>query len=192
MELNMQIRKTWILSLIILLSGTAWSQTEADKPQEPPEWLSAHMDFLSQGSGCWQTSNAEYQSDDELFDTYYNHWQAGIGGTTHLKGRLYGQTGDQMSADFWDFISYWDGNQGQAVVLQLGRNGIVGDGSMWQVAAGRFVQEQVFSLPDGRTWKTRHDLEEAGESFITTSLDWEDGEWKQRRTYTWLRCGSQT
>lgn len=176
------------LIIILLMMNNGPLQAETEDKKGPPEWLTAHTAFLTQGSGCWQTSNAEYQSENETIDTYYNEWKTGIGGATHVQGRLYGKTGEQASPDFWEFLSYWDGKSGKAVTLQFGQNGIVGDGSMWQVSDGKFMQEQVFSLLDGRTWKTRHDLEEAEDSFITTSLDWEDDQWKQQRSYIWHRC----
>lgn len=182
------------LTIIVLSAASAgWSQSADESPEAegPPGWLAEHMEFLNQGSGCWQTSNAEYQSDNEPFDTYYNQWQSGIGGPTHQNGRLYGKTGEQMSPDFWDFVSYWDGAKGKVITLQFGRGGVVGDGSMWRVDEGKFVQEQVFSTPDGQTWKSRHDLEEADDSFVTVSSRWVDGEWQHQRSYTWHRCGDE-
>ncbi len=177
-----------LLIIFLVTSNQLRANTEDNK--RPPEWLTDHMAFLTQGSGCWRTSNAEYQSENETIDTYYNVWKTGIGGATHLQGRLYGKTGQQVSPDFWDFLSYWDANNDKVVTLQFGRNGIVGDGSMWQVGESQYVQEQVFSLPDGRTWKTRHELQEAGNGFITISLDWEDAQWKRQRSYTWHRCSN--
>lgn len=179
----------YLLPTIALLLPFGIAAQQAD--EAPPEWVRSHNQFLTQGSGCWQTSNAEHQSANEPFDTYFNEWQAGIGGITHLTGRLYGKTGDQLSPDFWDFVAYWDANRGKLITLQFGRNGMVGDGSMWQTGENKFVQEQVFSAPDGRTWKSRHDIEERGDTLITTSSDWVEGEWQQRRSYTWHRCGQK-
>ncbi len=181
----------YLLAVVILLAQVQiQAQTDQQETTAIPPWVAEHMAFLSQGTGCWQTSNSEYQSEAEPFDSYYNQWDAGIGGELHLQGRLYGQTGSRPSDDFWSFVSYWDGQRNQAVTLQFGRNGIVGDGTMWKTDDHQFVQEQVFSMPDGRTWKTRHNLQETADSFITTSLDWQDDQWQQRRSYTWHRCQS--
>lgn len=149
-----------------------------------PDWF---LQNLEKSIGVWETSNEEYMSDQEIYDTYVLEWEWGIGETSII-GHMYGVTNGKEGDDIWEFRQYWDNEKQEAVVLQYGYNGVVGKGTLKPYDYGQLESMQTFSLPDGRTWKVRHVVFLKNDVQSTTSYnEGEDGTWKSDRGYLWNR-----
>jgi hypothetical protein len=75
----------------------------------------------------------------------------------------------------------------QVVIEQFGWGGVVGVGTMRREEATT-VADQEFSAPDGRQWRAGHRTYfPDGATHVTTSFDIADGQWTERRSYTWKK-----
>jgi hypothetical protein len=148
-----------------------------------PQWF---LDDLEANIGTWITDNAAYISENEPMTQYAVEWTWGIGKTS-MEGRLFGYIKGEKTGDFWHFRQYWDNLKSEAVLVQFGGGGTQGVGPLNPLADGTMEVVQVFSLPDGRSWKTRHLSSFEGSDLRTTSFDLVDEAWVERRTYIWKK-----
>jgi hypothetical protein len=147
-----------------------------------PSWF---MDDLKANIGMWIADNATYVTEEEPYDSYVMEWTWGIGQTSII-GRLYGISNGQETGDFWQFRQYWDNIKQEGTLVQFGNGGVNGMGKIQPVKNGGMEAIQTFSMPDGTTWVTKHDLLLDGTSLLTTSYDKDaEGNWMAKRTYTW-------
>lgn len=152
-----------------------------------PEWYLQGIATLTAGSGRWVTDNARYKSDEESTDEYVTEWKASFGGTT-MTGRLYGITDGEESVDYWEFREYWHPGRQEVVMEQFGWNGVVGIGTSWR-EGNVTVSDQEFMSADGKQWRAGHRGHFPDENtHVTDSFDINDGEWTERRSYTWKRA----
>ena len=155
-----------------------------------PDWLDDYYDFYTQGSGCWITNNNEYLNEQEKAEAYGNDWDYAIA-KNGLIGSLYGWESGNKTEDYWEFRIFWDGELQQVSTQQFGHNGMVAKGWLKQESPTVFIQEQIFSFPDGRTWKDKHRIELTDTEYLTTSYAWENEQWSKQREYTWQPCSTE-
>ncbi|MBT8141175.1 MAG: hypothetical protein HKN88_03995 [Gammaproteobacteria bacterium] len=154
---------------------------------QQPNWYASYLEFFTHNNGCWKTSNAKFQNENEKAEAYGNTWEYAIG-KNGKRGRLFGWEQGVQTPDFWEFRLFWDGASGQVVTQQFGHNGIVGQGSLIQTDMGVYQQEQTFSLPDGRQWQDRHRIEMLDQAYRTTSFELMNQQWVEKRSYLWKPC----
>ncbi len=176
-------------SAMFIASGLAASAQAFSVSDAEPEWLVDYLQYFTTGSGCWIADNAAYRTDTEPFAEYRVFWTQGVSELDKL-GKLYGVTDDQSLEHFWDIRVFWDGAQSRVGVLQIGRFGQVGHGSL-DVSSELTSVEQVleFALPDGRSWQDQHQMSLQADSHTTISFIWDGSTWGSNRTYLWRRCG---
>lgn len=182
--------KTTALFLLLTVATLPGQAADPPAPAAPPAWFLAHIEFLTQGR--WITNNEDYKSDNEPFDEYGMEYEAGLGGQ-RVRGRLFGLVDGKEVATFWEFLTVWHPAENRVLAFQFGADGTYATGTV--VATGEHTHrtEQTFWRPDGSSWRSGHENEEASDgSFITRSFDIEaDGSWTAKRVYTW-RVGNQS
>ena len=168
------------------LGSTAENQeVEAATPEDSfPHWFDEHIAHVTQGSGRWIASNAEYQSEAEPIDAYGIEWKAGLGNKS-LAGRLFGLQAGQEVGTYWEFKVAWHPGDRKVYVYQFGSDGTFGVGPLSDQGGVRRL-EQTFYRPNGETFRVGHD-ERASEGTLSGgSFDiLDDGTWKPRRAYVW-------
>ena len=173
-----------IFALATALLATGFGQAAAESP--PPDWYLEEIKLLTSGSGRWEADNVAYKSGEEQFDTYGTEWRSSFNGLT-MTGRLFGVTDGKESVTFWEFRQYWHPVRQEVVIEQFGWGGVIGIGTIWREDAVT-VSDQEFSAPDGRQWRAGHrSYFPDGATHVTASFDIADGQWTERRTYTWKK-----
>lgn len=171
------------ITLVFLLAGNLL------KGQSIPSWFQSEMENRV---GRWIASNEKYKSGTEPYGHYGIEWKWGLGKTT-LEGRLFGMNGDTEAGDFWQYRQYWDPVKGQGVLIQFGYGGQVGEGPVSQMKDGKLETIQRFSAPGSPVREERHISFTEGDRHTTTSFDKDQyGEWKEKRTYVWIRQSTGT
>lgn len=148
-----------------------------------PEWF---IEDMTANIGVWKASNEVYQSEDENFDAYQIEWEWGIGNTSII-GNMYAIQDDKKVRHLWEFRQYWDNDKDSGRVIQYGNNGIVGIGNIQIARNGKIESFQTFSMPDYPSWENKHINYFENGDLITTSFDKDENEWKERRTYRWIK-----
>jgi len=176
-----------VLSMILLFAtGTAIAQEDTTDPA-PREWFLEHIRNLADDGGNWLTLNDRYQSEQEPFDAYRVTWRMGTGGYS-LYGEMTGLVEGEETPPFWEFRLFWHPGEGQARIMQFGRNGIFGDGPIELREDGSDVSIQTFHPPGDDPFRIRHVSRLDGDVHETTSYkEGEEGEWELNRRYTWRR-----
>lgn len=170
---------------VLLLVSLGVPRLEA-APAEAPAWLQEHFERMTAKGGRWLTDNSPYRSEQEPWDAYGLEWTWGVGKQS-IKGRLYGLSGGQEKATFWEYRLVWHPGDAVALLYQFGVGGTFGFGPMKSPAPGIEELEQTFWEVDGRVWRLRHTARLVGEALEMSSLHEVDGGWEKRRTYTWRR-----
>ncbi|NND81644.1 MAG: hypothetical protein HKN50_04375 [Gammaproteobacteria bacterium] len=102
---------------------------EQPAPSAVPDWFTKDVLFHARDGGVWQADNSAYQSEQEPYDAYVLHWQAGPGNFS-MTGRMWGLVdGKPTSQDFWSFYQFWNPETQEAIVQQSGW-GAVGIGRL--------------------------------------------------------------
>ena len=154
------------------------------KNQDIPKWLLEDWAERANNNGIWITDNTSYKSDNEPYDAYGLKWEYGLG-KKHLKGRLYCIKDGKDAGTVWQFTEYWNPSTAEVHIVQIGNDGTVGQGSLWQEKDGSKKEQQTFVSPGGGSFETRHHAwMENGEKH-TESYNIVDGEWVKRRFYVW-------
>lgn len=181
------MRRTFGTAALMAAALLAAPVAPAEAQQSVPGWLQQEMSELTAGSGRWITDNSQYRSDAEPFDQYGLEWKWGIGRQS-ITGRLFGLRAGREVATFWEFRLYWHPGRGEALLVQWGGDGRLGEGPMRPTGNGVETEAvQVFHAPDGSSSRTRHlTVTESGEH-RTRSFSEADGKWVPDRTYTWKR-----
>lgn len=166
------------------LLALAGPPTQAAEPAGPPAWFLAHIGFLTQGR--WLTDNSQYKSDNEPFDQYGMEYEAGLGGM-RVRGRLFGLVDGKEVATFWEFLTVWNPAENRVLAYQFGGDGTYAVGPVVATGERTHRMQQTFWRPDGTSWQSGHENEEASDgSFVTRSFDLDaDGSWRASRVYIW-------
>ncbi|MBZ0326016.1 MAG: hypothetical protein K8F54_00290 [Altibacter sp.] len=171
--------KPYFLALLLLVSFSIQSQETGIA-----KWFS---EDLKANIGRWEADNSPYVSEEEPYETYVMEWSWGIGKTSII-GRLFGVKDGQETGDFWEYRQYWDNVKQAGMLLQFGQGGVIGIGKIQPMKNGSMEAIQTFSMPNGTTWITKHDLSLDESSLQTTSYDKDtEGNWIEKRTYTWVK-----
>jgi hypothetical protein len=159
----------------------------ADAVVEMPDWLKNDMTRLVAAGDRWITDNGAYRSVNEPADAYGLEWQWGLGNQS-VTGRLFGLASGREIGTYWQFRIYWHAGRREAVALQWGVDGTVGEGTSRQTGNGDEIEMiQTFTGPDGSSSRTRHLATTTETVHDTRSFDFADGQWKPRRNYVWHR-----
>lgn len=172
------MRNLYLYLLCLGLSFTTSAQNT-----EIPQWF---LDDLQANIGTWVTDNSAYVSENEPMTKYAIEWTWGIGKTS-IEGKLYGYVNDERTEDFWHFRQYWDNVNSEAILMQFGSNGMTGIGPLKPLPNGEIELIQVYSVPDGTSWQSRHLNSFEGADLKTISFDWAQEKWVQHRFYIWKK-----
>jgi hypothetical protein len=150
-----------------------------------PQWLEKNMSQAMQGSGKWIADNSRYKSEQEPYDAYGIQYSWGLGKKS-LNSRLYGITNGTEAGTFWEYRLFWHPGEKKAFLHQFGGDGTFGSGELKPLGeSGKFELIQTFFSPDGSTWQTKHESIETEKERQTISFSYQDGAWKENRTYVW-------
>lgn len=149
-----------------------------------PTWF---LNDLKNQIGIWETENKNYISENEPFEKYIIEWTWGVDSTS-IKGKLYGKIGDKASVNFWEFKQYWDAEDNQAKLFQVGFGGLTGIGSVMPINKGETSVVQNFTKPSTKGFTEKHRTIINGQQKTTTSFEMDSlGNWIEKRTYVWNR-----
>lgn len=156
--------------------------------RDPSRWM-AHLEFLTRNGSWWWTSNADHAAEDGL-DAFAMAYRM-VPGNLASRGCLWGIRGTAAAGVAWHFFQGWDAGAEAPFFFQTAEAGTVGMGTGWSVDGAAHSFEQVFRAPDGSTSRIAHRSTRVGQdTMLTASRVWEDGGWKPRRSYTWVRRDS--
>lgn len=147
-----------------------------------PTWF---LNDLKNQIGIWETDNKNYISKNEPFEKYIIEWTWGVDSTS-IKGKLYGKIGNKASNQFWEFIQYWDAEENQAKLFQVGFGGLTGTGTILPIDQNEASVVQNFAGPKTKGYIEKHISAISGQQKTTTSYENDSlGNWKEKRTYIW-------
>jgi hypothetical protein len=177
------------LVLLIALGASAGPERESvagEKAQEEPAWRESLAYTVGEGT-YWWTSNAEHMGEGVEPPAYGTAWEYGVGKTS-VRGCLFSETDEGPRLE-WEFFQAWDPAEQSLYSWQTTESGGVGSGYAVPVGIGDTGEMvQTFVWPDGTEQRIRHEAIHAHQdTMVTRSFNWIDGEWKPRRTYTWIR-----
>lgn len=162
--------------------GFQLSLEKVEEPKGIPIWYVKH---LQQEIGLWVADNSAHFNDNEPYISYGIEWKKGVDNTS-ITGELFGINALGNRELFWQLRQYWDNEQEVAVFNQFGRGGMQGKGTLERVDKNRFEVIQQFSIPNGYSWKEKHENTISSNQLISTSFDiTEDGNWNKKRTMIW-------
>lgn len=153
--------------------------------QAVPDWFQRSIEERTRDGGVWIADNAAYAEEDGGIEAYGMEWRPGIGGRSMI-GRLFSLRDGEETATHWEFRTFWHPVEQTVMVYQFGADGTVGWGPLTPGADGGDILEQTFAAPDGTTFRVRHESRTEGDRQVGRSLNWVDGEWQPRRSYTWV------
>ncbi len=144
-----------------------------------PEWFKKEIEVRT---GEWITSNADYQNENEPYQSYGMTWTPGPGGKS-ITGTLYGILDGKKTVPFWEFKTFYHPAEKKVYAYQFGIAGVVG---MGEFLPG--TMDQTFYHLNGTVERHGHKAEDKGGEHITESFDVDiQGVWTMRRKYTWKR-----
>lgn len=176
------IMKKITLLFLLCLPFICFSQTE--KARSIPQWIKDKWAAHTHGDGIWVTDNAPYKNEQEPFDAYGMEWEWGLGKSS-LKGRLYCIQNGKDVGTVWQFLNFWDPELQQQRMIQIGSNGILGQGSIELQDDGSTKSSEKFTGPGGRAFEVGHHSWFENGEMHTQSFDIADGKWSKRRFYVW-------
>ena len=164
---------------------SAASQPTAATITPAPDWVQDHW---TQMIGRWVADNSAYRSDQETADAYVIEWSWGVGRSS-MRGRMFALDGGEETQTIWEFREFWHPGRAELLVEQWGAGGVYGSGPQTRLEDGTMEMEQVFHYPAaGASARVGHRARVEGDRHTTESFDvGEDGEWKARRRYVWVR-----
>ncbi|MCB0668951.1 MAG: hypothetical protein KDC80_24170 [Saprospiraceae bacterium] len=151
-----------------------------------PEWIRKNWAHRTEGDGIWIADNTPFKSEQEPYDAYGQQWQYGLG-DSYLRGRLFCMQDEKDIGTVWDFIEYWDPEAGELKVLQIGRDGTTGQGTIEQNEENQTKSLQTFTSPSGHSFVSGHIVELKDGEQKTQSYHVENEKWVQNRQYIWKR-----
>ncbi len=163
--------------------------TIAQEKSKIPKWFTDQMAKMTEDNGFWLTDNARYVSENEPYESYGIYWKYGIG-KTNVVGRMVAYKDGKEVGPFWEFRSYYDPVRKQVIATQYGWGGMVGTGTSKMTEDGVEVMDQLFTAPDGNSFRSGHKShynEDGGHVTESFDIDEEDN-WTQKRSYTWVNA----
>jgi hypothetical protein len=177
-------RSRFFLLACLALGGIRAEAQSTPLPPADTAWRK-HLSYLSDGSGVWIASNAQYRTDqNQEPHTYGMHYRMGFGATVQ-HGCLWGASPGRDPMVFWHYFTAWDPEKSALLVQQSGGNGVVGIG---YESPETGIALQTFSAPDGTSWEVRHVSERTRpDTLVTRSFRRSPDGWQPQRSYTWIR-----
>lgn len=173
------MKKILLISFIICFTNS-YSQS-----QEIPNWLTQEWDYLTNGTGIWETDNTEYKNESEPYEKYRLEWKYSLGNKS-IVGSLAGIIEGKKAITFWEFKTFWDSAKKKAITLQTSPNGTFGIGEIEQKNDGTVQTIQTFTLPNGTTSQVKHESLTTQTVHKTTSFNLDESKkWVTDRTYVW-------
>jgi hypothetical protein len=170
-----------LIGLCLAAAQPAAAQTAA------AAWFVDEIEFLTRDGGRWITDNSEYVSEQETDDAYGIEWRKSFDGFA-MAGRLVGLNGGKETNTYWEFRVYWHPGRGEAVAEQFGWGGGLGVGTVRPMAEGGMQWEQTFYSPAQSQHSEGHRSDNPdANTHVTHSFSIVDGEWRPRRSYSWIR-----
>lgn len=151
-----------------------------------PEWIRKNWAYRTEGDGTWIADNTAFKSAQEPYDAYGQQWQYGLG-DSYLRGRLFCIQDEKDIGTVWDFIEYWDPEARELKVLQIGRDGTTGQGTIELNEEQQTKSLQTFTGPGGHSFVSGHIVELHGDEQKTESYHVENEKWVKNRQYIWKR-----
>lgn len=187
---RLNINKFPLLILITtVISYSAIAQQGSAETKRMPEWVKAHMGYMTEGTGRWVADNSKFKSVSEPYDQYGVEWKWGIGKQS-IKGRLFGMQKEKEIAEFWEFYLFWHPQKQKVIIQQISGNGIVGIGEIVNVESEKKIErmsQMIFFSPDGKSWSDLHRIFEDKNEHQTTSFILKNSTWNKQRSYIWKR-----
>lgn len=152
----------------------------------------AHYEYWTRDGGVWLTSNAAYRTIVNQEASHYGTtYRRSLGGVS-MTGCLWGEDNGERVGTYWDFFSGWDPVARKVIVYQTNGAGVTAMGYEELGLEGEpDVAEQRFFATDStgpELYRIKHlTTKVSADTLKTQSFDWVDGEWQERRTYTWVR-----
>lgn len=178
------------LILFFCLAGFTVSSAQHPDTHPIPDWLIEKWKTQTHQGGIWITDNSRYRSEQEPYDAYGIQWEYGLG-KKHLKGRLYCIKSDKDVGTIWDFTEFWDPREGVVRIVQIGSNGMLGQGTMWKETDGSIKEQQQFVGPDGGSFVSGHHSWMEDGAHHTQSFNIIDDQWEKRRYYVWKQPSAE-
>lgn len=169
------------------LAGIAFVLSMQAHAAAAPDWAVAQM---ANTVGVWLADNSAYRSEAELADQYGIEWTRPVPGAPAITGVLFSVVDGERTYSHWAFFQFWDPARDELRVIQVGGNGIVGEGSLTREGkASELVQ--VFTLPDGSSNRRGHRTihAEGRHQSASFTID-DDNQWIPGREYVWIRQAS--
>ena len=176
--------KRKVAFLLVVVSALMLSAIQPVSNEGIPTWVSEDWQFQMSHTGIWITDNHEYKGEQEPFDAYGMQWDWGIGKKS-LKGRMFCLQEGEEVATVWEFLQFWDSEAKVLRMLQIGRDGTVGQGTVTNLGQGKSKSQERFCNTAGQCFEVGHETWKKDGDFYTQSFDVLDGEWSKRRLYVW-------
>lgn len=167
--------KNLIFIFLLLISNMLSAQI--------PDWYKTEMKRML---GTWVGDNSEYMNENETDDHYVIHWTYGLD-KGYLKGKLYGMKEDARTGIYWEFVQFWDAKEGKVRVMQFNGHGMFLDGYLERKAENETELIQTMIYPNGKSSAEGHRSKIIDGKDHSTSYSIENGEWKKKRSYIWVR-----
>ena len=176
------------LILFLMLGALTAPGVQAQTGATPPDWFSAHIEYLTRDGGRWVADNADYVSEAETHAEYVVEFRSQFGATS-ASGRLFARTDGAETVDFWAYRFVFDPREDAVRLEQFGWGGAYGSGPMRLHDEDSFETEQVFISPGGEAAVMMHLFEVIDDDRHET-VSWTrgpDGERLNERRYVWVR-----
>ena len=157
------------------------------KPSPPhpiPQEVRDSWAMYTKNGGIWITENSQYKNDQEPFDAYGMEWEWGLG-QSHIKGRLYCIQDGKDVGTVWQFLNFWDPQNQEEKIIQIGSTGMIGQGSISYQDDGSSKSSEKFVNPDGGSFESGHHSWFKDGALHTQSYDINNNKWTKRRFYIW-------
>jgi hypothetical protein len=154
---------------------------------EAPTWWADHVDFMTRNGGRWRTPNPAASGDASLPEAFGMTWLA-VNNRLGMTGRLYGLRGNDEGEEYWTLREFIHPGRKVVILEQWGGPGVYGQGETRSTRVGATETDQMFWLPDGRSWREGHRAVETGDIYRTAVFDIDTtGTWTSRTSNDWVR-----
>lgn len=177
----MQRKLLWLCSALVALSLGAGTPAENTGI---PDWVIEDWNFQMSHTGIWMADNSAYQGEQEPYDAYGMEWEWGLGKKS-LQGRMFCLQGEKEVATVWEFLQFWDFEAKALRMIQIGGDGMLGQGTIEDLGDGKSKSLERFCTPTGASFEVGHETWKDQGDFYTQSFDIVEGEWRKRRLYVW-------
>ncbi len=149
-----------------------------------PEWVHEYWTQKTNGKGIWIADNSVYKSEQEPYEAYGLEWTYKLA-QKYVFGRLYCIQDGKDIGTIWEFMEYWDVAEGKLKAIQIGSDGSVGQGEIWQTENGEIKSQITITNPDGGSRGSGHIMAIKGSSQISQAYRIVGDQWEKARKYVW-------